>query len=329
MQAKRRRWPWILLTALAVASLAGVAVAEKKQPSEDKVAVVNGSLITRADYDMEVQVAQRQFSRMGKSPSDSQLSAIKKEALEKLIERELLYQESQKKGIKVDDAELNETFKKRFPNEAMLKDLLNSMKLTEAALKSHFRLGMMIGKLIDKEFVQKATVSHKETKDYYDNNPNFFKQAEGVRASHILIKVDPKADKAQKAEALKKVEKMQQKVKKGEDFAALAKESSQCPSSGKGGDLGYFGRGQMVKPFEEAAFTLKPGEVSDIVETRFGYHLIKVMDKKPETTIPYKDAKNRIEQRLQNEKVQKEVKLYVEKLKEKAKVERFLPEDDT
>ena len=328
MQAKRRRWPWILLTALAVASLGAVAAAEEEQPSEDKVAVVNGSVITRADYDTELHMIQRQFSRMGKSPSDSQLSALKKEALEKLIERELLYQESQKRGIKVEDAELNERFKKRFPDEAMLKNLLNSVKLTEAALKSHFRLGMMIGKLIDKEFVQKATVSDKETKDYYENNPKFFKEEEGVRASHILIKVDPQADKAQRAEALKKVEKIQERVKEGEDFAALAKESSQCPSSSQGGDLGYFGRGNMVQPFEEAAFALKPGEVSDIVQARFGYHLIKVMYKKPETTISFEDAKDRIEQRLKNEKVQKEVKLYVEKLKKDAKVERFLPQDD-
>jgi peptidyl-prolyl cis-trans isomerase C len=328
MQAKRRRWLWILLTALAVASLGAVAAAEEGQPSEDKVAVVNGSVVTRADYDTELQMVQRQFARMGKPPSDSQLWALKKEALEKLIERELLHQESQKKGFKVDDAELNERFQKRFPDEAMLKNLLNTMKLNEAALKSHFRVGMMIAKLIDKEFAQKATVSDKETKDYYDNNPNFFKQPEGVWASHILIKVDPKADKAQRAEALKKAEKIQERVKQGEDFAALAKESSQCPSSSQGGDLGYFGRGHMVKPFEEAAFALKPGEVSDIVETRFGYHLIKVMDKKPETTILYKDAKDRIEQLLKNEKVQKEVKLYVEKLKEDAKVERFLPEDD-
>jgi len=82
----------------------------------------------------------------------------------------------------------------------------------------------------------------------------------------------------------------------------------------------------MVKPFEEAAFALKPGEVSDPVESRFGYHLIKLIERKPETTIPYEDIKERIEQYLKQDKVQRGVSLYITKLKEKAKVERFLTE---
>jgi peptidyl-prolyl cis-trans isomerase C len=144
-----------------------------------------------------------------------------------------------------------------------------------------------------------------------------------------LIKVDPEADESRKAEARKKLEMIQKRLRKGEDFAALAKEFSEGPSRGKGGDLGYFRRGQMVKAFEEAAFTLRPGEVSDIVETKFGYHLIKVIDKKPEKTMAYKDVKDRLGDYLKREKVQKEVRLYVEKLKEKAKVERFPPDDSS
>jgi peptidyl-prolyl cis-trans isomerase C len=170
-------------------------------------------------------------------------------------------------------------------------------------------------------------VSDEESKTYYDSHPDLFKQPERVRARHILIKVDPGADESQKAEARKKIKEIQEKVQKGEDFAALAKESSEGPSSAKGGDLGYFRRGQMVKSFEEAAFRLQPGEVSEIVETGYGYHLIMVIDKKPETTIAYKDVKDRLEQHLKREKVRKEVSLYVEKLEEKAKVERFLTKD--
>jgi peptidyl-prolyl cis-trans isomerase C len=117
---------------------------------------------------------------------------------------------------------------------------------------------------------------------------------------------------------------IRRRLLKGEDFVTLAREFSEGPSKVKGGDLGYFGRGQMVKPFEDAAFALKIGELSDVVETRFGYHLIKVTGKNPETTIAYVDIKVRLQQYLKDEKVQQEVTVYVEELKTKAKVERFL-----
>ena len=280
--------------------------------------------------DREVSRVQQRLFRMGKPSSDSQLSEIKKEVLENLINRELFYQESQRQGIIVDEAAVNEQLRKlkeRFPSEAEFKSALSKANLSEDALKSQFKRGMAIQRFIDKQFVQKITVSDKDSKAYYDSHPDLFKQPEQVRARHILIKVNPGGDESQKVEARKKMEKIQGRVQKGEDFAVLAKEFSEGPSSAKGGDLGYFERGKMVKPFEEAAFTLRPGEVSDIVETKFGYHLIKVMDKKPETTVAYEDIKDKLERHLKQEKVQRKLSLYVEKLKEKAKVERFLTKD--
>ena len=329
MRTKRWTWFWILLTVLAPALFVMPSVAGEKSSTQNKAAVVNGSVITQADLKSQMASAQRQLSSMGKPLDDSQLLEIKKEAIERLIERELLYQESQKKGIKVDETAVNEqleTLKKRFPSEAEFKNALSKTNMSEAKVKSEFARGMAIQKLIDKEFVQKIAVSDKETREYYDGHPDSFRQPEQVRASHILIKVDPQAEESQKAEARKALEKIQLKLKEGEDFSALAKESSQWPSSAKGGDLGYFKRGQMVKPFEDAAFALKPGEVSDIVETRFGYHLIKVIDKKPKCMIPYQDVKDMIGKYLKQEKVNKEVSLYLEKLKQKAKIERFLTE---
>ena len=179
---------------------------------------------------------------------------------------------------------------------------------------------------MDREIVQKITVTDKEIRTYYDSNLDRFKQSEQVKASHILIPVDPKADDAEKAKARKQIETIQKKVKKGEDFEALAKEHSGCPSNTKGGDLGYFGQGQMVKPFEEAAFALEPGQVSDIVETRFGYHLIKVTDKKPAMTVPFEEVKEGISGHLKQQQVRAKVLAYVEDLRGKAKVETFLVE---
>ena len=330
MQQRGKRTFWTPIMALALASVVSLSVAGEKNLSQNKAAVVNGSVITEADLKREMAGAQRRLSSMGRHLDDSQLLEIKKEAIERLIERELLYQESQKKGIKLDETAVNEQLeilKKRFPSKAEFKNALSKMNMSEARVKSEFTRGMAIQKFINNGLVQKITVSDREIKTYYDSNPDFFEQSEQVRAHHILVKVDPKGDASQKAESHKKIEKIQQKLHKGEDFTALAKEFSQCPSSAKGGDLGYFNRGQMVKPFEDAAFALKPGEVSDIVETKFGYHLIKVVDKKPKSTIAYEDVKDKLGQYLKQEKVKKEVSLYVEKLKQKAKIERFLAEE--
>jgi peptidyl-prolyl cis-trans isomerase C len=330
MEAKKRGWFWVLVTFFALVFVGQTGLAGEKPGPGSKVAVVNGSVITRSDFDREMSRLRQRLLSMGKPLNDSQLSEIKKGVLENLINHELLYQESQKQGITVDETAIDEQLKKlkeRFSSEAEFKSELSKANLSEATVKSQFKREIAIQQFIDKRFVQGITVSDKESKAYYDSHPDLFKQPEQVRASHILAKVDPGAGESQKVEARKKMEKIQEKVRKGEDFAALAKESSEGPSSDKGGDLGYFGRGQMTKTFEEVAFGLPPGEMSDIVETEFGYHLIKVSDKKPETKIAYEDIKGRLEKHLKLQEVRKEVKLQVEELKEQAKVERFLPED--
>ncbi len=328
MQIKSTRWFWaagiIFFLAFAVSSL----LAGDKHPPKDKVALVNGTAITQEAFFREMSLMRQRFAKTQKLPSGPQLLPIKKKILEGLIDQELLYQESQKQGIKVDEALINEqlnVLKKKFPNDAEFKKELSKLNLSGAALKIQIKRGIAIQKFVDKQFVQKNNISDNEIKDYYDSHPDFFKQPEQVRARHILIKVNSQSDESQKSEAHKKLEKIKKKLQKGENFEDLAKEFSQCPSSTKGGDLGYFRREQMVKPFSATAFALKAGEVSDIVETTFGYHLIKAIDRKPENITGYGDAKDQIERYLSQEKVKKEVGLYLEQLKEKAKVERFLP----
>ena len=316
------------LSAIAVAlvlTTAGwpAAAADKKQSTEDKVAVVNGDVITRTDFDRAVSFAKQRALQTGKPVDDAQLN---KGVLEQLIGTALLYQESKKEGIKIDQKAVDERleqWKKQFPNEEAYKKAMSTANLSLSQMKEDITRGMTIEKLIVEKFVDKTTVPEKEIKAYYESHLNLFKQPEQVKASHILIKVDPKAKEPEKEDALKKIRDVQKKQIKGDDFAKLAKEYSQGPSNAKGGDLGYFKRGQMVPAFEEVAFKLKPGEVSDIVKTRFGYHLIKVVDKKPESTVPYEEIKDKLAQYLKQEKVQKEIKQLVEKLRKEAKVELF------
>ena len=303
------------------------AMAADKTPSGGKVAVINGVVITQAHFDKELKVHLERVSRQGKQISEEQITALKKDVLEGLIEREVLYQESQKAGIKIDDQKVNDQMagiRKRFPNEEEFKKALASMGLTEEEVRTQIQRGLAIRGLIDQKVANKIVVTDEETKAYYDGNPQLFKQPEQVKASHILIKVEPTADDATKAAARKKIEDIRKKLTDGGDFAELAKEYSEGPSAPKGGDLGYFRRGQMVKAFDDTAFSMKINEVSGLVETRFGYHLIKVYDKKPEQTLAYADVKDKIAQRLKQEKIEKGATAYVENLKQDAKIEKFL-----
>jgi len=291
--------------------------------------VVNGTVINQAEFDSEMNRVLERLQRTGRFPNDLKRSQIKKQVLENLIARELLYQESQKKGVKVDQKEIEAqltALKGRFPSEVEFKKALSTMNLTEAELRFQFERDLAIRKLLDDQIGGKSVVSEKESRAHYDSNLESFKKSEQVRASHILIKVDPGADEAKKAEARTKIESLQAKLKNGEDFGALAKEYSEGPSGPKGGDLGFFGRGQMVKPFEETAFTMKPGQVSGMVETRFGYHLIMVIERTPESILSYEEVKDRLEQYLKQQKAQETIAAYVETLKGNAKIERFVKE---
>ncbi len=318
-----------LMIALVLAWTTSVTLAQKNQSQEAKVASVNGVVISQQKFDSAMRGVEAQFSRTGRSPSTSELAQVKKGVLNNLIAGELLYQESKSQGIKPDPKASDERFeamKKQFPSEDQFKTWLSSVNLSEATLRTQIERDQAIRQLIETKFAQKITVSDEEIKAYYDNNLNSFKKPAQVRASHILIKVEPQAEESQKTEARKKLEMIQGKLKKGEEFDALAKEYSEGPSSTKGGDLGYFGRKQMVKPFEDAAFALNPGEVSGIVETQFGYHLIKVADKTNETTVSYDEIKDRIRDFLKQEKLRKEMGPYIESLRSKAKVEVFVKE---
>lgn len=301
--------------------------AKEKESKKDVVAVVNGTDISQTDFDKEVGRYEQQMAMMGQTPNPQQLAEIKDKVLNGLIDRELLYQESQKEGLKASKSEVDErisALKQRFPSEEEFKKTIEKLGLNEAGLRSQFEKELAIKALLDKKFAGKVTVTDQEMKKFYDENPDYFKTPERVRASHILVKVEPNASEADKAKARQKIEDVQKKVKKGEDFAALAKQYSDCPSSAKGGDLDYFQRGQMVGPFQDAAFAMNVGEVSDIVETQFGYHLIKVTDKKPAGTVSFEESKDKIKSYLEQQKMGEEVSQYAAQLKKTAKIQEFV-----
>ena len=317
-------WGMIALTLILAST---VVLAEEKKTNSDRVAVVNGVNIASKDFNQALNYYLQMVAQRGQQIPESQMPEIKNAILENLIITELLFQESKQKGIQVNAEDVTkqlQSIKQQVPSEAEFKKLLGENQITESDLRLQIERDMAIQQLINKEVAQKVMISDEESKTYYDTHPQSFVQPEQVRASHILIKVDADATEAQKTEARKKITAIQQKLKKGEDFASLAENYSEDTTSKKGGDLGYFGRGQMVEPFEEAAFSLKPNEISDIVETQYGYHLIKVVDKKPEAKLTYAEVKDRLDQYLKQQKLQSAEKLYIDNLRKNAAVEKFL-----
>lgn len=331
MQNKSLNYCWAIVMTMVLLSQPLSARAGKKQASEGLAAKVNESVITLEVFEREVGQVRQRFEGSGKKLSESQLSELQKDVLEELINRELLHQETQKKGFKVEAAEVKaqlSSMRNQYATEADFNRALSRMGFLKTDMESQIKQWMEIRQFVNDQIAKKVTIPEKDIKASYDSHPHIFKRPESIRAGHILIKVDPKADELQQAAARKEIEAIKNKLEKGEDFVALAKAHSQGPSSTKGGDLGYFSRGQMVAPFEAAAFALKPGEISDIVKTRFGYHIIKLFDKKPKTIIPYEDARDRIAKYLKNQKVQKQLNQYVEQLKKSANIERFIPKSN-
>ena len=171
---------------------------------------------------------------------------------------------------------------------------------------------LLINKLMN-EVTKDISISDEEAKKYYNNNKNQYEHKEQLKASHILVKSKEKA------------EEVLNKLNNGDKFAKLAEEYSQGPSSKNGGSLGYFSKGEMVPAFEKAAFDMKVGEITDKpVKTDYGYHIIKVEDKKESGTASFKDVKDNIKQQLASERKQSKWSDFVKQLKEEADIEKKL-----
>ena len=327
MKFSQTRPLYTVVIAMTLMLLSTLALAEEKKEPAGKAAVVNGVAISKDDFDREMDFYLKRANERGQQVPEAQMGMMKNQVLNSLIDRELLFQETKKKGIKVDRKDVTDEFQKikqRYSKEGEFEQLLSNMGLTESDVQNQIERGMAIQQLIDKEVRAKITMGDEEVKSYYDANPQLFQQPEQVKASHILVKLDADAPQEEKDKARKKIESVQKKAKKGEDFTTLAKTYSEGPSGPNGGDLGYFRRGQMVKPFEDAAFSLKPNETSDIVETQFGYHLIKVVDKKPAQTVAYADVKEQLSEHLKKQRIDSEASAYIQNLRSGAKIEKFL-----
>jgi peptidyl-prolyl cis-trans isomerase C len=297
---------------------------EKAEKVPDVVATINGVKISGVEFSKGLQSYKKRLAMMGQQVPLEHAKEINKTIIDDLVNRELLIQNCNKTGIKISDDELNKeitAIKSRFPSEEQFNQAVKSQNLTMEDVKSDVRRALSIKKLMKNDIEDKITIDEKAVNEYYKNNPDKFVEGESVKASHILVMVDKNAAKDAKETAKKKIDGLLIRVRKGEDFAKLAKENSDDKGSGQnGGDLGFFGKGMMVPNFEKAAFSLKKDEVSDIVETEFGYHIIKLIDKKPSRTIPMSEVHDRLKNFLKSMEVNKKLSEYLADLRKKADV---------
>ena len=299
------------------------------QPQEDVfeklpevVATVNGQDILKKDLQKIHTMLQTQAARSNRQVAPDEVMDI---ALKELINMQVLKQESERQKIvpSADDVKQEmDKIKTNFPDEDTFKKTITEKGLTVEEIEKSITSQLAVQQIIKKELEDKISIPNSEIEKFYNENPNYFKSEESVKAAHILIKVDNKAEEAAISEAKKKIEGILASVKGGADFAETAKKSSEGPSGPGGGDLGFFTKGKMVKPFEDAAFALKVGEVSDVVRSPFGFHIIKVTDKKEAGVTPLKEVEEKIKSFLSKTQGEKLFNTYVEKLRTTAKIEK-------
>ncbi|MGA2092802.1 MAG: peptidylprolyl isomerase [Sedimentisphaerales bacterium] len=296
-------------------------------PENNEVAVtVNGSAITEGQLDARIMPRlARLGSKLTPAMAEQYKSRMRAQMLEGMILERLLDEQVKKMGITVTDSDVNDKITEILSQQGMTMDVFKSMLQAQGQDFEQVKheIGKTVGyeKLIDGQLPSKD-INDAEALAFYERSKEDYNTPEQVQASHILITPDhnnPDVNQA-KAQAKAKAEKLLQQLKAGADFATLAKENSDCPSKAKGGDLGMFTRGQMVQPFEDVAFALKPGDLSDVVETQFGYHIIKVALHKPGEMAPFEKVKPQIVKMLLDQKRAMFFRTYKDKLMAEASI---------
>jgi peptidyl-prolyl cis-trans isomerase C len=299
------------------------AATEANAPADSNVAVtVNGEVVTEGDVDVKINAfMERMASQIPPGMADQYKKQMRQQVVDSMVLEKILDAQIKKAGIVVTDEDVNNKL-----NEIVASQPGMTMESFKAMLATQGQSFDVIKGQVKKTLGYEKLIGPVEVNDadamaFYETNKEDFNKPEEVKASHILVKVDATATPEQRASAKAKITKLLAQVKEGGDFATLAKENSDCPSKDRGGDLGYFDRSTMVKEFADAAFAMKVGQVSEVVETQFGYHIIKVTDHKDGGQVTFEKAKADIVKQLQDKKKSEIFKQLIDKLKAGAKIE--------
>lgn len=287
--------------------------------SDPIIAKVNGSPISSADFNNAVQGYAMELHRKTREQlAADELTEVETLALEKLLARELLYQEALRQGLLATPAAVAETIQRSMgdvPPEAFYAALAQA-GIDPETYRRMIRQDCTVNLLTEQETAGLPEPDQAQVEAFYRTHAEQMKHPPRVRASHILLKIE----EGLREETRRRMEALREQCRT-DDFAALAREFSDCPSGARGGDLGYFKSGDMVHSFSEAAFSQAVGEVGEVVETPFGLHLIKVLDRREGDALGLADAAPRIRRFLKQEAAARHLRDRVEELKKHAAIE--------
>ena len=298
----------------------------KKQVKGIVVAKVNAEELYETQLEDAVSKYNRSLKEQGveiRALGQDKMHNLRQFMLQKLVERELLHQEALKKKVRISADEIDKVMEessKQYPTQKeFYNDILEDGQDVET-YRERLAYDMLVNKMAATRYeARKKPLSPQEIQSFYKDNQQLFAQPESVKIGHILLKVDREADDTAWDKAKGKLERLKKSKK---DFRELAREHSQCASAKDGGDLGFFARGQLYRPLENAAVTLKKNEVSQPVESEDGVHLIKLYERRPQGFVPtFAEISNQVDQVAKAEQAQRIYQEYVEELTRKARIE--------
>ena len=288
---------------------------------------VNGTAVTDGQVDAVLNPRMEQMA--GKVPENmipEYRQQMRKRVIDQLVIEEILAQKEKQNQISASETELADEINKRVAEQNLTLDEFKALLKAYGTNFSDYQQNMckvlMFEKLMEAEFAQKVVKpTDEQAKAFYDENIQQFSEPEKIHAKHILIRPEDSNDPNQgKAAAKAKAQELLEKIKAGANFEELAKQYSVCPSAKDGGDLGMQPKGTFVPEFEKAAFALKPGQVSDVVQTNFGYHIIKLVEHVDANTTSFSRAKEQILQFLTDKQKKQIVTDYIQKVKAEADI---------
>ena len=294
-------------------------------PRTEIVAQVNGVDIFASDLNLAVTRQDQGLAYGGPEPEskgedDYRAAAV---ALQTLIENELLFQEAQRRGFKADKQTVEQELAAiagQFPLESMFEKALAAMDVTKEDLRKDLEHAQSVRRMIETTVEPGVKVSAEEVRAYYDANPQLFTDPERVRTRHVLLRIVPGTTEEQKAEMRRTLEGLRERALAGEPFGELAKQYSQDKVAKEDGDLGFIARGQVTKDFETALFALQPGEISGVVTSMYGYHLIQGVERQPATLVSFARVEKPLAEFLRKRKVDEAVTRLTQELRDKATI---------